>query len=57
MPDKKTSQLENDVARLKARTNLVVGSFERAAGVNPQKLAEALRYFEHAFLYLEAAIK
>ena len=57
MPDRKTTQLENDVARLKARTDLVVGSFEGAAGVDAGKLAEAQRYFEHAFLYLEAAIK
>lgn len=53
----KTTQFQNDVARLQARTDLVVGSFEGAHAVNPEKLAEARRYFEHAFLYLEAAIK
>ena len=55
--DRKTSQFENDVARLQMRTDLITGSFEGAHDVKQGYLAEAKRHFEHAFLYLRAAIE
>lgn len=53
----KETQFENDVARLQARTKLITGSFEGAPDVKQGYLAEAQRHFEHAFLYLKAAIQ
>jgi hypothetical protein len=55
--NKKTSQFENDVDRLQARTDLITGSFEGAADVKQGYLEEAKRHFEHAFLYLKASIQ
>lgn len=53
----KQSQFENDMMRLKSRTDLIVGSFDGAPKVRQGYLDEAKRHFESAFLYLKAAVE